>query len=84
MKIDPGLAKRLLNSDDGRALVAQLAKAVDELDKVSDIKVTDPVEVAVEVSARKIAADKITEILADMIAARDATGKDGAPSEFAM
>ncbi len=63
---DQKQAKALLESSHGKDLTQYIATKIQEIDVVFDIQSTDPVEVAVEVMARKLAAEKLREIL-DML-----------------
>ena len=56
-------AQVLREITDGRLLIEFIGEKIKEVDTVSDIKVTAPDEVAVEVKARELAVVKLTEIL---------------------
>jgi len=60
-------AKILNEITDGRLLIEFIAEKVDEVDSVSNIEATSPIEVAVEVKARKLAREKLTEILSALL-----------------
>ncbi len=46
-----------------RELISVISDEIKKLDKVSDIEETDPTKVAVEVMARKLAREKLENIL---------------------
>lgn len=83
--LDPAKAKRLLETTDGKELFKYIAQQLHSIDSVSDIKPTDPVEVAVEVRARAIATEKLQNILGALVSGTEGTQpKDGSDNEFAM
>lgn len=56
-----------MGSADGKVLAAFLRGIITSLDTVTDIAQSDPVEVAVEVQARRLAAEKLTKALSTLL-----------------
>lgn len=76
MAMDPRLAARLMEIPEMGEFCKYLAQEAESLDRSSDIEATDPVEVAVEVKARKIAYAKLADILTPLL---NATNKPSPP-----
>ncbi|HED38065.1 MAG TPA: hypothetical protein ENI76_07460 [Ignavibacteria bacterium] len=66
-------AKRLLESSDGKEFAQYIAEEIKKIDIVSDIEVTDPVKVAIEVKAKKIASNKLAGILSALFSGMENT-----------
>lgn len=73
--MDPKLAKRLMEVPEMKEFVHFLDSEASKLDKSSDIVETDPIKVAVEVMARKIAYKKIMDILEPLVNSQVAPSK---------
>lgn len=68
--MEPEIAKRIATSADGQELMKYLSSLVAELDSVERITQDDPVEIAVEVKARKIASAKLKKVLSGLLTAK--------------
>lgn len=65
--MDPKVAKRIKESEDGQVLIKHLWEAVLSLDRVSDLKSEAPLDIAVEVKARQLAAEKLRSTLSTLL-----------------
>ena len=72
--IDQKTIKALSKSSGYQKILKYLAESVVSIDKVSDIDTNKPIEVAVEVKARKLATKKLTEILSALVVHKSGTG----------
>lgn len=77
-------AKGLMTSPHGKDLAIYLGESILEMDCVSDIKSDNPQEVAVEVKARKVAVEKLQNILEGLLLGKDRPRENTGPSEYAM
>ena len=77
MKLSEQTIKRLTKSKEGEELKRFLIDQINSLDRVSDIPNdwTDR-QKAVEMTARKLAAEKLTKILAPILGFREVTEKE--------
>lgn len=80
----PELAKQVLSGESGSALKEFLARVIVSLDSVADIEAKDPVQVAVEVKARKLAQEKLTAALSMLVSLADIQRAEGEKNEFGM
>ncbi len=80
----PELAKQLLAGEAGTALKEFLARTIVSLDSVSDIASDDPVAVAVEVKARKLAQEKLAMALSTLVALSDVQKVKKEKSDYGM
>lgn len=66
--ISPQVAKKLMsNVAEMKEFIAFLSEEALKLNNLNDIKLDDPMELAVEVKARKKAYEKIVDILSPLI-----------------
>lgn len=81
--MDAKVANRIAKSADGQLLVKYLIKKVAELDTVLDLKIDDPIALAVEVKARERAVGKLREILEILLAGNE-TVDNPDPAEYVV
>lgn len=66
-------AKILMEISDGRLLVDFIKQEIKKVESVSDIEVTDPTEIAVEVTAKKLVSKRLEVILSALLSGTDNT-----------
>ena len=81
--MDAKVANRIAKSADGQLLVKYLASKISELDTVLDLKIDDPIALAVEVKARERAVGKLREILEILLAGNE-TVDNPDPAEYVV
>ena len=69
--MDPKKAQRLKKTAAIKEFIPILLREAKKLDTVTDIKTKVPAEIAVEVEARKLAYNKIVDILKPLIDSRE-------------
>lgn len=69
--LDPRIAQRLGASADWQAVQDHIEGVIDTLDRAADIDTSDDRACAIEVAARKLAAQKLRTILAPFTADRE-------------
>lgn len=82
--LDPEGAKRILASEDGKKLAMDIARIINSLNDLSQIQLTDPVEYTIEGKARMFAAEKISEVFAIFLRARDIKDKEPVENQYAV
>ena len=82
--MDRGIAKRILNTEDGRLLAEYIASEMMALDQVSDIKTGEPSVVALETEARKQALVVLNRIFGTLIAGREEKPEGVDQSEYVV
>jgi len=69
--MNPDLAKKLVESEQGRELVRFLASECLKLDTLEGVSQDNAYEVAIEVKARKRALETVKRILDPLVSAKD-------------
>ena len=66
--MEPTLAKKLMTgSKDVQKFVVFISKEIKKLDTLDEIETDDPIKVAIEIKARKLAFNKLKDILEPLL-----------------
>ena len=65
--MNPENIKKLLELEQTKEFIAFLAREIEKLNDLSDIKLNDPMEIAVEVRGRQRAYEKLLEFLSPFL-----------------
>lgn len=65
--MDAKTIQEILNTDQGKSLIKHLAESILAMDTLDGINLDDPVEATVELKARKLAINKLRDILGSLI-----------------
>lgn len=84
MTLDPSVAKKILESEDGKNFARFLAESIMNLDTVRDLPEGTAEQTSIEVRARAHAVKKLEEMLGDLLLGKESTQPDKGPSEYAM
>lgn len=76
--------RKFVKSAEGVAFAKYLATEISKLEQVSDIKVKDPKQVAIEVCARQLASERLKEILKEFLGAKATKPPPVDKSEYAI
>jgi len=69
--LDPQTVQKLMKSKEIREFVSFLSGEVGKLNTIAEIETEDPVQVAIEIKARKLAFEKLTTILEPFLNSRE-------------
>ena len=69
--LDPQTVQKLMKSKEIREFVSFLSMEVGKLNTIAEIETENPVEVAIEIKARKLAFEKLTTILEPFLNSRE-------------
>ena len=69
--LEPKAVQKLMKSKEIREFVSFLSVEVGKLNTISEIETEDPVEVAIEIKARKLAFEKLVAILEPFLDSRE-------------
>jgi len=69
--LDPQTVQKLMKSKEIREFVSSLSMEVEKLNTIAEIETENPVEVAIEIKARKLAFEKLTTILEPFLNSRE-------------
>ena len=85
MKLDIKTAQNIAKSESGHAFAKFLATTIAELDSVKGIDTSNPTSATIEVEARKLAQQKLREILDTLLIAQTSNEIEGVDhSEYGM
>ena len=82
--IEPQTVKKILDSPEGQELIAYLGEVLEELNNISDIDIVSNYEkeIAIEVTARKRAYEKLKKILQPFLSLSRNAIIEGKGSEY--